>query len=238
MKTLIFITLISSVSVFSQINRQAPLKNEVINNLIKDDKYEMIWYAQKDSSKIELARVFTEITKSKRKLLVTTNVKMKNTSAIWTDSTVAKLPSLKPMYHSSYNQQRDMVLNFEKTVNGYYLDKTTNKKTIIAQKVNNDFFDSNLYPQLIRWLPLKEGYSSLLTIFDYNPKSTSGIQNVYIKGTKRGLLNSREVWIVTVTDDISNNSVKNTYYIDINTNKLLKQEIETGGRKMFMELVE
>lgn len=238
MKTLIFITLISSLTVFSQINRQTPLNNEVIKDKIKDEKYEMIWYVQKDSSKIEMARVFTEITKSKKKVLVITKVKIKNSNAIWIDSTISKLSNLKPIRHSSYNQQREMVLDFTKTVNGFYLDKTNNKKTIIAEKRYDDFFDSNLYPQLIRWLPLKEEYKSIISIFDYNPKSKVGVKNAYIKETHKGILKGKDVWIVNVTDDISNNTAKNSYYIDINTNRLIKQEIEIEGRKMVMELVE
>jgi hypothetical protein len=43
------------------------------------------------------------------------------------------------------------------------------------------------------------------------------------------------VWKVEATDDISNNAAVSTYYIDRSTRKILKQEIEIGGRKMLME---
>lgn len=53
-------------------------------------------------------------------------------------------------------------------------------------------------------------------------------------------LNGRErlVWKVETKDNISNNTAVSTYYIDTSTRKILKQEIDFGGRKMVMELVE
>ena len=64
---------------------------------------------------------------------------MKGAPSDWTDETSAKLPKLAPVKHSSFNMQRDMVLNFGKEVTGYYLDKTTNKKLRLMRKLRKTF---------------------------------------------------------------------------------------------------
>jgi hypothetical protein len=63
-----------------------------------------------------------------------------------------------------------------------------------------------------------------------------------IKDTEESSMNYNDkdikVWKVKTTDEISNNSATSTFYIDKSTRKILKQEIDFGGRKMLMELVE
>ncbi|OUR97635.1 hypothetical protein A9Q86_15595 [Flavobacteriales bacterium 33_180_T64] len=51
----------------------------------------------------------------------------------WFDITIAHINNLKPMYHSSYNQQRDRGLNFDEKVTGYYFDKKTHTKSEISE---------------------------------------------------------------------------------------------------------
>ena len=213
---------------------QSPKHNEIIESLIKNEEYQMNWFALRDTVKMEIGKVFTKITKTKNTLKVTTTVKMKD-KPDWVDETIAELPKLQPVKHTSVNTQRDITLNFGKQTTGYYLDKTGNKKTDIKEKTDGDFFDSNLYPQLIRWFPLKENYKTEITIFDYNPITKAGILKANITNTKKGIYANKSVWIVTVTDGISQNKVINTYYIDSETNQFLKQEIDMGARKMILE---
>ena len=119
---------------------------------------------------------------------------------------------------------------------GYYLDKASNKKTEINEKTSEDFFDSNIYPQLIRWLPLKENYKTNIAIYDYNPKK-SGVLKVNIQNTEKGMFKNIPVWIVKTTDGITDHKVITTFYIDLKTRQLLKQEMDMGQRKMLMERV-
>lgn len=221
----------------AQIKDQTPEKNEIISKLIKNEKETMIWYALKDTTKIEIAKIQTDINSNGKTINVKTTVKMQG-KPDWVDETIAELPQLKPIKHTSFNTQRDMALNFGKTVTGYYTDKATNAKTDINEKVEGSFFDSNLYPQIIRWLPLKDNYKTDIAIFDYNPKSGAGLMKAHITNTQKGSFHNKEVWIVSVTDDISSNAVKMTFYIDTKSNKVLKQEIDAGGRKMVMERIE
>lgn len=215
---------------------QTPEKNEVDRTLIKNENYSMVWYAMKDTAKVEIGKVDTRILKSGKNITVSSTVKMKNMPD-WKDETVAQFSNFAPVQHTSFNVQRDMLLDFgqKNTVTGYYLDKTKNNRTEINETTEGKFFDSNLYTQLIRWLPLKEGYTTEMAIFDYNPASGKGIMKAYVTGTKKGTYKNKQVWIVSVTDDISQKTALSTYFIDSKTRELLKQEIDMGPRKMVME---
>lgn len=233
---LIFTFSLMCFNINAQEKAQSPGQNEIMESLIKNEAYEMNWFALRDTAKIEIGKVFTKISKTKNTLTVTTTVKMKD-KPDWVDETIAELPELKPLKHTSVNTQREIALNFGKQTTGFYLDKIGNKKTAIKEETTEDFFDSNIYPQLIRWLPLKENYKTEITIFDYNPITKAGIMKANITNTKKGIYANKSVWIVTVTDGISQHKVINTYYIDSETNQFLKQEIDMGTRKMILEKV-
>ena len=117
------------------------------------------------------------------------------------------------------------------------MDKSSKIKSLIYQDNKGNFFDSNVYPYLIRFLPLKENYTATIPIFDYKPTNKKQLLNAYIKNTNVGKLLNKEVFIVTVSDEISGEFSTSTYYIDYNTRQLLKQEINANGRQMTMELV-
>lgn len=135
-----------------------------------------------------------------------------------------------------------MVINFNKGVSGYYHDKKSNARIVISENPTGSYFDSNIYPQLIRWLPLKDNYSSVISIFDYNPSAKIGVITATIKKVEKTPVSfngrSREVWKVTVTDDISENMAISTYCIDSTTRKVLRQETDVRGRKMIMESID
>lgn len=232
----------TSVQIFSQETPLTPLSTIANEKFIVSETSKMSWFMLQDSLKIQIGNIQTEIQKGKERIYIITTVNMKQSPTEWIDSTIVETLNFKPIYHSSFNQQRDMVLTFGEKITGYYLDKQTATKTQISEEVNEPFFDSNFYPQLIRLLPLKDGYSNTISIFDYNPKAEIGIITATIRNTEMTTINfngkKKQVWKVGTTDDISNNSAISTYYIDISTRKVLKQEIDFGGRKMLMELVE
>ncbi|PZU80112.1 MAG: hypothetical protein DI529_16875 [Chryseobacterium sp.] len=131
---------------------------------------------------------------------------------------------------------RNMLLRFTKNkVTGYYLDNKTRKKDMIDELTTSPYFDSNSYPALIRFLPLSENYSNEIAIFDYNPTAKKGIIKAYIEKVEKSEYNGKKVWVVKSTDDIQDRKAESTYYIDIDSRKILKQEINAGGRKMIME---
>lgn len=221
-----------------------PGRNSFQKKWIKNETYQMIWYAMRDTAKFEIGKVSTQIKTDKKTITIVTQVNMKNMQIPWVDSTIADISTLKPIHHSSYNMQRDMVLNFGKIVTGFYNDKTKQQHTLISDTTREDYFDSNLYPALIGWLPLKEGYKENISIYDYNPSGKTGVIKAHVKDVKSGTCKTlssgtKNVWIITVADEISNG--KNDfmiYYIDKFNRKLWKQEATIGGRKMMMQLVE
>ncbi|WP_052599841.1 hypothetical protein [Aureispira sp. CCB-QB1] len=227
---------------FSQKTPLSPLYNPAKKNLIQSETSEMDWFMLNDSLKIPIGNIQTKIQRDKEKIQIIKTISMKQSPVQWIDSTVVGVLNFEPIYHSSFNAQRDMVLNFGEKVTGYYLDKKTAIKTPISEKTNASFFDSNFYPELVRLLPLKNGYSNTISIFDYNPTAKIGVVRATIRSVKKMTISfkgkKKQVWVVETTDDISNNSTVSTYYIDRTSRKILKQEIDLGDRKMVMESVE
>ncbi|HAO45755.1 MAG TPA: hypothetical protein DCQ97_02440 [Chitinophagaceae bacterium] len=240
----LFTSLLVTVSLCSSAqDKLAPAKNVVDKKWLTSQQFQMIWYFLKDTARIEAGRFSTEISTVSGKLTLITRVTMKRSNAPWIDSSIALLKNLQPVYHSSYNAQRDMVLNFGNVVTGYYKDKTKNSMTVISDTTHEPYFDSNLYPSLVSWLPYKEGYKQDIAIYDYNPSGKIGVIKASIQDVKEGTFQSdrsglRKVWVVTVTDELGGGESSNIYYIDSVDRRLWKQEINTAGRKMLMQRVE
>lgn len=239
MRIFLVILIMSSANFFAQ-KSLSPKNVKLESKFIKDETSNAIWYAEKGDQKMEIGKVSTQVKKvDKVTLLIKTTVKMNQApETLWVDSTLVKISDFQPIYHSSYNSMRDMTLKFEKNkVTGYYLDKKTQKKDNINENVSTGYFDSNSYPGLIRFLPLKEHYSTEMPIYDYNPTAKKGVIKAYIEDVNKGELNGKNVWIVKVTDDIQDRKMIVTYYIDTATREVLKQDIDSNGRKMVMETV-
>jgi hypothetical protein len=204
----------------------------------------MTRYIFKDNFNIQIGTAQTQVRKEKEGekdiIYIIKTINLQQSAIKLIDSTVVETEKINPKYNSSHNQPRDMALNFEEKNNDYYLDKEIDTK--ISKEVMSSFFDKNFYSDLIRFLPLRNGYSSSTLIFDYNPSSEKVVTTLAVKYTKEinMVFNEKErnVWKVEATDDISNNSTLSKYYIDTLTRKILKQEIDFGGRKVIMELVE
>lgn len=220
----------------------SPINNPSNVDLLESEISKMSWFIVKDTTEVKIGEVYTEIKKGKDSIIMISTVLMEQASTKWVDSTIVTTQDFKPIYHSSYNQQRDMILNFGHIVTGYYLDKQTGNKALISEETNTSFFDSNFYPQLLRFLPLKEGYSKTISIFDYNPRSNIRAISATIKSTEKTTITfnktPKQVWKVETTDDISNNTAVSTYYIETSSRKTIKQEVDFGGRKMIMRLIE
>ncbi|MFN8292076.1 MAG: hypothetical protein U0U70_17615 [Chitinophagaceae bacterium] len=218
-----------------------PAENAFEKKWIGNTHYQMTWFAVKDTALMEIGKVKTSIAAGDKYLVVVTRVSLKNATSPWTDSTIADLKTLTPVRHSSYNMQRDMVLEFGKIITGYYDDKVKNKRTLISDTAMGGYFDSNLYPALIGWLPLGENYKQDISIYDYNPYGKTGVIKASVTGVASGTFQSekkgtRNVWVVAVSDEIGNGT--NTYYFDKEDRTLWKQEINVNGRKMLMKLAE
>lgn len=237
MRTFLILLITGSVNFFSAQNLLSPNNVKLDSKYIQDESSEVSWTMENAGEKIEIGKVTTDFKKlNKKDLLIRTTVKMKQSPETWVDSTIIKISDFQPVYHSSFNSMRDMSIRFNKNkATGYYLDKKTHKKDVIDEVTTSPYFDSNSYPALIRFLPLTENYKSEISIFDYNPTAKKGIIKAYIEKVEKSEYNGKKVWVVKTTDDIQDRKTESLYYIDMNTRKVLKQEINTGGRKMIME---
>lgn len=175
MKLLVIIVL--SCIYFMSISQTVvtPSKGVFEKKWIRNVSYQMNWYALIDSAEVELGLVTIRILKEDEKVFVITSVNLKNDENQWIDTTVAHSKTLKPVRHSSLNSQRNILLNFVEVVTGYYQDKQSNIKTAVNDTIRADYFDSNFYPLLIGWLPLKNNYRCVISIYDYNPLTGSGL---------------------------------------------------------------
>lgn len=231
----------------ASVTAQKPLvpgKKSFEQKWIRDTHYAMVWYAVADTLRREMGRVEVQIAATGSLLTAITEVKLKGMPAKWIDSTVADLKTLRPVYHSSYNMQRNMVLHFGKIVTGFYDNKMNHQYTPIADTTKRAYFDSNLYPLLLGWMRLSEDLKQEINIYDYNPAGKTGVLKAAVIDVKSGIYESqqsgpRTVWIVTASDEIGNgeNGVS-TYYFDKADRKLWKQEIVAGERKFVLQLVE
>lgn len=237
MRTILALVIIGSVHFFSAQNLLSPTNVKLDSKYIQDESSEVSWIMENAGSKFEIGKVTTDFKKlNKTDLLIKTTVKMKQSPEAWVDSTIVKISDFQPVYHSSFNSMRNMSIRFnKKKATGYYLDKKTQKKDIIDEATNSPYFDSNAYPALIRFLPLKENYTTEISIFDYNPTAKKGVIKAYIEKVEKSDYNGKKVWIVKTTDDIQDRKTESMYYIDTDSRKVLKQEINAGGRKMIME---
>lgn len=228
---------------YGQINI-VPHQNSIERKWIKPEKFQMDWYAERDTQKIQIGRVITEVQIKNKLIFLITEVKMQGRNMEWKDTTIAELESFKPQYHSSYNPNRNIILNFGNVITGFYHDKQSNSRIEISDSVNSKlYFDSNIYPYLIRLLPLKAGFTSIIPIYDYNPKGQTGVIHARIDKVESGVYEDTKkskvnVWIVSVSDELNPGSkTTSNYYIGKKDRKLYRQEITTNGRRMEMILV-
>ena len=239
MKSLLTLVLIGWCSLsYAQLT---PSNKAVEKRWIRDEAYKMTWYMVRDTTRMEIGTVSTQLMTNKDRLTVVTSVAMKGMKGDWVDSSTCLRNTLIPVRHASYNVQRDMALNFGKVVTGFYRDKMRKKDTTIADTTRTPYFDSNLYPVLIRWLPLREGFTQKIPIYDYNPSAKIGVISASVDKVSTGMYRSkteglRNVWVVDVTDEIGNG--KSTYFIDKKDRRLWKQTMEANGRTMMMVVTE
>jgi hypothetical protein len=243
-RSIFFIQVLSLIALTSWSQQIiAPKKNVAEKKWIYDQSYQMKWTMLKDTVRFDVGIVDISVKVTKKTVLVITEVKLKSTSSSWIDSTIVQKSDLSPVYHSSYNVQRDMALHFGKNVTGFYRDKQTGNTTQIVHDVKPGYFDSNFYPMLINWLPLSPKLIADINIYDYNPTGKSGLLKAQIVEVTQGTYQSsksgkRKVWVVKVSDEIGINGSSTISYIDQSTRQTYKQHISAGGRTMEMTLVE
>lgn len=236
----LLVSLLVVFSTWAQKDLLSPANISLDHSLIKEESFKMNWYILQDSSKQFLAELESSVQQTKDTLILVTKVKMPGIEDVWIDSSVVLNDNFQPIYHSSYNLQREMVLQFEDSIHGHYVNHYNKSRTSISKVIDTAFFDSNFYPYLLRFLPYKRGYNEKLSIFDYSSESEGRIcavtiqevtKKVYLLGKVR-----KKAWKIKVVDDIAPETVT-IFYVDRKSRKLLAQEIDMNGTVMFMERI-
>ena len=218
-----------------------PSTTLLANHVISAEKQNSTWYMWQDMIKRELATITTTIQPGYQgdKVLVIQQIVMKGAPGTWVDTTVALQKTMAPIYHSSFNGQRNMSLAFNgQQIQGYYKNQKDGTITPIKDQVNEPYFDSNVYPHLIRFLPLKTGYQATIPIYDYNPRQ-HGLLFARVTDVKETTLTDKNgqkipCYAVQVIDDLSPES-QATHYIAKKDRAVLKSELTAGSRRMTIE---
>jgi hypothetical protein len=213
-----------------------PGVNAVEKQWLKNEDSKLTWYQVNGNSRKKFGEIETSIRVDSRNVVVVRRITIDTMPSAWIDTTIASVNDLSPVYHSSINKWRSLVLRYNRVITGVHNDKVNNEITNISDSTTEGtFFDSQLYPQLIRWLPLRAGYKQDIAIYDYNPAvDRIGKMKASIVNTVPEKLKGRAVWVVTVKDDMQPGAVS-TYYIGVADRRLWRVEVENKGEKWIME---
>ena len=191
----------------------------------------------RDTTQRELGEALVTISNKEGKLFITQDIKIAGMTGRWMDSTITEEGTLKPLYHASYNLQRDIVIRYSGNyVTGYYYDKGTQITTPISDTIRAKYFDSNFYPFLITALPLKEGYTAKFAIYDYAGPQKHGQLGASVDSVKKTtiIIGSKRIAVfeVSVFDEISNGWTR--HYVGVNDHAIYQVDSVTPRGTMRM----
>lgn len=228
--------------VFLKLNTNAqslikPGDNSFDKNFIKSTHYEMAYFAVSGRQTVEISSFDVEVKVNGKTISVYTRINSPAGNSIWSDTSIADILTLKPIYRSSNNSDKQYHIKYGTAIEGDYHDKRSNKNSQIRDKNKGDFFDSFIYPYLLGALPLTSGYKVILPVYEYKPEAKSMISNTRITEVKSSMHRSEitgehAVWQVSVFEEGTN--VKYEYYIDKESRKLWKVEILASNGKQYL----
>jgi len=204
---------------------------------IKSTHYEMSYFAVSGRQTIEISAFDVDVKVNGKTISVYTRIKSPVGNSIWVDTSIADINTLKPVYRSSDNSDKQYHIKYGTTIEGYYYDKKSGKGLQIKDNTNSDFFDSFIYPYLLGALPLNSGYKAILPVYEYKPGTINNISNTRITEVKSSMYRSEitgehAVWQVSVFEEGTN--VKYEYYIDKESRKLWKVDILASNGKKYL----
>lgn len=204
---------------------------------IRNTHFEMAYFAVSGQQTTETSSFEVDISVNTKTISVYTRIVLPGGATIWTDTTIAELTTLKPVYRSSDNAEKKYHISYGNTIEGYYLDKRTGKGSLIKESSNGGFFDSFIYPYLLGALPLTSGYKAVLPVYEYKPGAPGNISSIRITEVKSnmyssGMTGEHAVWQVSVLEEGTN--LKYEYYIDKESRKLWKVGIQASNGKRYL----
>lgn len=221
-------------------NAQSLLKpgdNSINKNLIKSTHFEMAYYSVSGRQTAEISSFDVEVSVNGKTISVYTSLSLPAGKVMWTDTSIADVATLKPVYRASDNSDKQYHIKYGAAIEGYYYDKRSGKGSQVKENNKGDFFDSFIYPYLLGALPLTSGYKATLPVYEYKPGTKSNLSNTRITEVKSSMYKSdltgeHDVWQVSVLEEGTN--VKYEYYIDKESRKLWKVEIQAANGKQYL----
>lgn len=234
------VTAILCIVIMLQANAQVSLMpgdKSFDKKIIRNTHFEMAYSSVSGRQTTVISAFEVNILVSTKTVSVYTQISLPGLATVWTDTTIAELPTLKPVYRSSDNSDKHYYINYGNTIKGYYLDKRTGKGNRIKESSTGGFFDSFIYPYLLGALPLTSGYKAVLPVYEYKPGAQRTISFTLITEVKSSMYSSsmtgeHAVWQVSVLEEGTN--VKYEYYIDKESRKLWKTEILAANGKRYL----
>lgn len=228
--------------VFVSLNANAqfllkPGDNSINKNFIRNTHFEMAYYAVSGRQTLEISSYEVSISTNEKTISVFTKIISPAGNSIWADTSIADITTLKPIYRSSNNPDKQYHIKYGNAIEGYYYNKRSNKGNQVKDNENGAFFDSFIYPYLLGAFPLTSGYKAILPVYEYKPGAKSNVSNTRITEVKSSMHRSNitgehAVWQVSVFEEGTN--VKCEYYIDKESRKLWKVDILASNGKKYL----
>ena len=183
------------VFAFASLNANAqsllkPGDNSFNKNFIKSTHFEMSYFVVSGRQTLEISSFDVEINANEKTISVFTRISSPAGNSIWADTSIADITTLKPIYRSSNNSDKQYHVAYGNTIEGYYYDKHSHKGSQVKDNKDGGFFDSFIYPYLLGALPLTSGYKAILPVYEYKPGTINNISNTRISEVKSSMYKS------------------------------------------------
>ncbi|SKA14925.1 hypothetical protein SAMN04488128_1021106 [Chitinophaga eiseniae] len=227
---------ISAATLFAALWQQAQAQETFDPKLLKNDRFSLACYKVKNGHETPIGTLTVGLQAAGGQLSVTAVTAFTGMEA-WKDTVVSDLKSLRPVYRSSHNSMRDMILHFGNDVTGYHVDKKTSRTSEINEAGDRFCVDSYIYPFLLSTLPLSSGYQTDFPVYDYKPSNTDSVKIAVVKEVKNSVYVSKitgnhDVWEVTVHEPSTGE--KSVSYSDKKTRHLWQVDVFSKGLQVKM----
>ncbi|MCW3465937.1 DUF3108 domain-containing protein [Chitinophaga nivalis] len=204
---------------------------------LKSGKSEMACFVLNGGRQIDIGTFAIDIQLNSEHLSIYTTLHLAGNNGQRIDTSIADARTFKPLYRSSFDKSKEVLLKYGKEVTGYYYEKQGAKRTKVKEPINESFLDSYCYPYLLGLLPLSSGYSVSMPVYDYRPENNQHISKAVVQEVKSNMYVSKltgahKVWQVSVFEEATND--KYIYYLDKETRRMWKVDIFSKGQQLLM----
>lgn len=205
---------------------------------LANECYRMQWYSIEDEGEVFMGNVDVQIVHDDKKITVIRSVFLKDIEQTWTDYSIVGASDLSPIFHSSFSSQRDLTLKFGRRIVGNYMDKGNGKVVPIDFFPRKRYYDSSIFPHLIRWSNLETGKPISIPLYNHVPyRRDSLIAGRIFEIAETDYMRANETakaLSVKATSGITKHGSVTTFTIDRETRLILRMGVENEGRKSFM----